>query len=190
MKTPEIKGRSTAHELARRAIETREPVRTGYYTGTGRWSTAVDNTDAVAAILAAHGIRTVRGNDAPRGGVTGAWVRVATLDEATALRGRELQGAAHREATLILRAHQVLRQMQHPPVPFVQRPGDVMPHAAIYGTPREQDYKGCGRITMYLTIAGELAAYHYGHTVPEGWTVPEGLTPRRGNASCGEACWW
>ena len=185
-----ITGRSTAAALAREAVTTRKPVRTGHYTGSGRWTSATDNTEAVKRILGELGIRVVTGNDAPRGGVTGNWLRVATRAEAMAQRGRELNGEAWREADLILRAHQVERHLTLPPASFRTDSGDIMPHAPIFGTERADDYHGCGPITVYLNAAGQMVAFHYGYTMPHGWAVPEGLTTRRGTASCGEACWF
>lgn len=49
-------------------------VRTGYYTGNGRNTKAVDNTESVRKALKLMRISHAAGNDAPRGGVTGNYV--------------------------------------------------------------------------------------------------------------------
>jgi len=183
-----IIGRSTAHAIARQAIMTGGAVRTGHYTGSGRFTHAVDDTPTVRRLLSDLGIDTVTGNSAPRGGVWGNWLRIATPAESMAQKGQRLSGAAWREAELILRANQVERQMGMDPVGFEQGPQDIMPHAPIFGTERAADYHGCGPITIYLNAQGQMVAFHYGHTVMEGWKVPAGLTTRRGTASCGQTC--
>lgn len=50
--------------------------RTGHYTGSGKRTTAHDNTPDVLTALRTMGIEATTGNDAPRGGVTGNWVKL------------------------------------------------------------------------------------------------------------------
>lgn len=70
----------------------RGEVRTGYYQGSGRHTKAVDLTDAVTTILDLYDIAYETGNDAPRGGICGNYVKVtspAFLKEARAVMERE-----------------------------------------------------------------------------------------------------
>lgn len=73
-------------------------VHTGYYQGSGRHSKAVDLTFTISAILEGKGIAHETGNDAPRGGVSGNYVKVtmpAFLKEVKKVMDEE---AAKREA--------------------------------------------------------------------------------------------
>jgi len=73
-------------------------VHTGYYQGSGRHSKAVDLTFTISAILEGKGIAHETGNDAPRGGVSGNYVKVtmpAFLKEVKKVMAEE---AAKREA--------------------------------------------------------------------------------------------
>lgn len=70
----------------------RGEVRTGYYQGRGRHTKAVDLTDAVTTILDLYEIAYEKGNDAPRGGIGGKFVKVtspAFLKEVRAVMERE-----------------------------------------------------------------------------------------------------
>lgn len=70
---------------------------TGYYQGSGRWSKAVDLTEAIHLTLENFGIAHEVGNDAPRGGVSGNYVKVtmpAFLKEVAKVQ------AIHRERVL------------------------------------------------------------------------------------------
>jgi hypothetical protein len=51
-------------------------VRTGYYNGSGKWATAQDFTDLVSGILTDLGINHEKGNDAPKGGVSGNFITI------------------------------------------------------------------------------------------------------------------
>ncbi len=73
-------------------------VHTGYYQGSGRHSKAVDLTFTISAYLDKMGIAHETGNDAPRGGVSGNYVKVtmpAFLKEVKKVMAEE---AAKREA--------------------------------------------------------------------------------------------
>lgn len=51
--------------------ESENKIYTGYYNGSGRWATASSAQATVVSILKAEGYEFEKGNDAPRGGVTG-----------------------------------------------------------------------------------------------------------------------
>lgn len=73
-------------------ILSRGEVRTGYYQGRGRHTKAVDLTYCVTTILDLYDIAYETGNDAPRGGVCGKFVKVtspAFLKEVRAVMERE-----------------------------------------------------------------------------------------------------
>ena len=53
-------------------------VYTGYYTGRGRFTRAVDNTISICNYLKHLSISYKRGNDSPRGGVSGNYVQVTS----------------------------------------------------------------------------------------------------------------
>ena len=52
---------------------------TGYYNGSGKWATATSAQHTIVSILKAQGYKFERGNDAPRGGVTGEYVKVSKI---------------------------------------------------------------------------------------------------------------
>lgn len=52
---------------------------TGYYTGSGRFTSSYSAQSTVIAILKAQGYKFETGNDAPRGGVSGEFVKVSRI---------------------------------------------------------------------------------------------------------------
>lgn len=52
-------------------------VRTGYYNGLGRWARAQDYTLQISKILTDLEIAHEKGNDAPKGGVSGNFIKLA-----------------------------------------------------------------------------------------------------------------
>lgn len=78
-------------------------IRTGHYNGSGRWSSASSCMAAATWILTQVKVKYSSGNDAPRGGVTGEWIKIETKFEETKelLREkaeRDAQERAKREA--------------------------------------------------------------------------------------------
>lgn len=53
-------------------------IRPCYTSGNGRFTSNQDHTGALCSLLDLIGVKYTRGNDAPRGGATGQWVRVST----------------------------------------------------------------------------------------------------------------
>ena len=53
-------------------------IRPCYTSGSGRYTSNQDYTNDLCAILDLLGIKYQRGNDAPRGGATGQWVKITT----------------------------------------------------------------------------------------------------------------
>jgi hypothetical protein len=52
---------------------------TGYYNGSGRFTTAHSAKSTVLKILEAQGYKYITGNDAPRGGISGEYVQVSKI---------------------------------------------------------------------------------------------------------------
>ncbi len=185
--------RGTVATLAVEVLSTRRPVRTGHYTGSGRRTKAVDHTGEVCDLLRSHGIECVTGNDAPRGGVTGQWVRRMMPKEQAAYRAaqaaRAAVQAAHDAATLRGRAEQVARHLALPAIAIKMDPGARCHTADLGGTAMIEDYHGCGRGTAYVS-GSALVAYHYGYRMPKGWTAPEGTEVRRVALSCTQVCFF
>lgn len=50
---------------------------TGYYNGSGKWATRASSESTVTNILEAQGYKFTTGNDAPKGGITGDFVKVS-----------------------------------------------------------------------------------------------------------------
>ena len=50
---------------------------TGYYTGSGRFTSAASSDHTIVSILRAQGYKFTRGNDAPRGGALGDYVKIS-----------------------------------------------------------------------------------------------------------------
>lgn len=67
--------RPTVRKLVAELVRHGE-TRTGYYTGRGKRTTANDNTTDVMTALRKMGIEAITGNDAPRGGVGGNYVKL------------------------------------------------------------------------------------------------------------------
>ncbi len=59
------------------SVLTNGEAKTGYTNGSGRFSSAVDKTGDLCKLLDILGISYVTGNNAPRGGVNGNFVRLA-----------------------------------------------------------------------------------------------------------------
>lgn len=64
-----------AREMLQKALET-GMVRTGYYNGSGKYTAAQDFTDLVSVILTDLEITHEKGNDSPRGGVSGKFIKI------------------------------------------------------------------------------------------------------------------
>lgn len=70
---------SVTYQRVKEAMENKQQsVRTGYTRGTGRYSQAVDITNDVCRLLDVCDIAYECGNDAPRGGVNGKYVKIIT----------------------------------------------------------------------------------------------------------------
>lgn len=57
--------------------EDQRKIHTGYYSGKGRWATRASAYSIITSILKAQGYKYAIGNDAPKGGVLGEYVRVS-----------------------------------------------------------------------------------------------------------------
>lgn len=51
---------------------------TGYYSGKGRFTSANSASPLIIKILTAQGYKFEKGNDAPRGGITGEFLKVSS----------------------------------------------------------------------------------------------------------------
>ena len=56
-------------------------IRPCYTSGTGRFTSNQDHTASTMELLNLIGLKYTSGNDAPRGGATGQWIKVATKIE-------------------------------------------------------------------------------------------------------------
>jgi hypothetical protein len=54
---------------------------TGYYLGSGRFTSAQSASSTITAILDAQGYKYSKGNDAPKGGITGEYLKVSKTAE-------------------------------------------------------------------------------------------------------------
>lgn len=54
-------------------------IRTGYYSGSGRFTSAHSAMPLIKSILDAQGYKYATGNDAPKGGITGDYVKVSSV---------------------------------------------------------------------------------------------------------------
>lgn len=71
---------SSAYRLIRTACETgRTMIRPCWQSGCGRFTTNMDYTADTCSVLDALRVRYVRGNDAPRGGKTGNYIKLLNL---------------------------------------------------------------------------------------------------------------
>ena len=52
---------------------------TGYYSGSGRYTSSQSAMSTVTAILDAQGYKYTTGNDAPKGGIMGEYVKVSKV---------------------------------------------------------------------------------------------------------------
>lgn len=57
--------------------ESERKIYTGYYNGSGKWATAMDASGTIVQILKAQGYKYQSGNDAPKGGITGNFLKVS-----------------------------------------------------------------------------------------------------------------
>lgn len=72
-----INKNTSAYRLIVKACELGEPtIRTCWTSGIGRFVKNMDYTDDVCKMLALINVQFDRGNDAPRGGLTGNFVRI------------------------------------------------------------------------------------------------------------------
>lgn len=70
--------KSVRNMLLNCGMETKtHKIRTGYYSGSGRYCTAHSAIHTVRTLLEAQGYKYTVGNDAPRGGVLGEYVKVS-----------------------------------------------------------------------------------------------------------------
>lgn len=60
-------------------VEQSNKIYTGYYSGTGRFTSAHSAMSTVVSILNAQGYKFTKGNDSVRGGVKGEHVKVSTV---------------------------------------------------------------------------------------------------------------
>lgn len=74
-----LSNKTVAEKQIKAAIEAgRTTIRTGYYTGSGKYTRANDVTADVSQILNQIGIKHTTGNDAPRGGTSGNYVEITS----------------------------------------------------------------------------------------------------------------
>jgi hypothetical protein len=72
-----LRKNSSAYKLAVKAVENPgTKIRTGWYTGTGRFTSAHNHHEEVARVLIVAKIRFKDGNDSPKGGVWGNFIIV------------------------------------------------------------------------------------------------------------------
>ena len=57
--------------------ESQRKIYTGYYSGTGKYTSAHYACDTVISLLEAQGYKYTTGNDAPRGGANGQFVKMS-----------------------------------------------------------------------------------------------------------------
>lgn len=183
-------GRSGAHKLAAMAVAfPGVAVRVGYYTGTGRHTRAVDLSGCVCGLLDRYGILHEKGNDASRGGVLGAWVRVlnprtrAYRDLKARIAAQAAARAAHDADMLRGRVEQVAAHLRGRPVPVVTWKGMPSCTETLYRTDLAEGYAGCGKGTAYVAD-GHVIAWHYGYRMPERWAAPGGAEAVRIMLSC------
>lgn len=65
------------------AIRPDGTIRPCYTSGSGRFTSNQDHTADTKALLDLVGLKYTSGNDAPRGGATGQWIRISTKIERT-----------------------------------------------------------------------------------------------------------
>ena len=68
-----INGTNNTH-----AIEDNNLIRPCYATGSGRWTSVQNQTGYIISILNLLGLKYVTGNDAPRGGQLGNFIKITT----------------------------------------------------------------------------------------------------------------
>ena len=71
-----IEGTNREYRINRTAHGT--IIRANYTSGSGRYTTNMEHSEAVARLLTEIGIEFEQGNDSPRGGKTGAFIKVTT----------------------------------------------------------------------------------------------------------------
>jgi hypothetical protein len=102
MKVKTIRARMSAEKVNRNTVAARLllgwlehcdnaiKLRPCYYQGSGRYAKTVDHSAALVQLCDLLGLRYEIGNDAPRGGKGGAWVRIATrFDDRAEIRRAE-----------------------------------------------------------------------------------------------------
>ena len=57
--------------------ETENKIYTGYYSGSGRFTSTHSASHVIESILNAQGYKFEKGNDAPKGGITGEYLKVS-----------------------------------------------------------------------------------------------------------------
>lgn len=67
-----------AYKMINEAIATGEIIRPCYTSGSGRFTSNLDYTGDVERLLQILGLRYKCGNDAPRGGLPGNWIKIIT----------------------------------------------------------------------------------------------------------------
>jgi hypothetical protein len=72
-----LKG-TVAYRMVNNAIATGELIRPCYTSGSGRFTTNLDYTSDVIRLLTNLGLKYADGNDAPRGGKPGNWIKIIT----------------------------------------------------------------------------------------------------------------
>ena len=69
---------SNAYKLAVSAVNGEKVLRPCHTSGRGRFTSNIDCTDQLAVVLGKIGFEFEKGNDSPRGGLTGNFIKVTT----------------------------------------------------------------------------------------------------------------
>lgn len=67
---------SNSYKMVKNALETGNVIRPNYHQGSGRFGSTNENKIGVEALLRKMNISFESGNDAPRGGKTGEWIKI------------------------------------------------------------------------------------------------------------------
>ena len=72
------KGTKAYQMVAELATNEKTIIRPCYTSGSGRWTSNQDHSERVIELLNAMNVKYVEGNDAPRGGATGKFIRITS----------------------------------------------------------------------------------------------------------------
>lgn len=168
-------------------------VRTGYYQGSGRNTKAVDTAQQAVLIAHKYGRECITGNDAPRGGVSGNWVKMLSdvgskkaRAKAESLNTENARIRAEWEADKMRqRADAIAHCLNCNPVEISQKNGEICETANLSDSQMIEVYKGCGKGTAYLR-GSNVVAWHYGYQQPDN--VPTDVQSVAVVLSCTQIC--